>query len=670
MSDILELKITGWNYKGFKVPNININLEDPKGTRNFTLFQMLSGEGKTTTLNLLRYSFYDINDHHSLGELKEIINTFRPDDITITKGIFEVSFKLNNKINYRIILNFDYSTSKINYSTIRGDGDGIVSGLVLPENLQRFITPEFINKTFFDLELAESLYDAESQETDKTIKKLSKLDYLDEISNNLESYKQAYIKTNTKTKDNDLKDKIKNRENLLSQQKKIEAKAESKKIEKNKLTKEITEIKTIIQKISLENDKIRDKVKNATDKLEEKNTQLRDSFENAYNCIKSPMSMNKELADELIEFENNLTKKRIPKAVGESFFEDLVESESCLCGHDMTKEMKNKIWENKSLFLEDDILNILNPIKSSIKKYDENEFKNLPEYFDNLIKHERESRIAKNEFEHVNQNTDNKYFNEQSKIFVLKERELKEINVWLNEVYSKPYSPSDDYNTESIKTITHRLAKLDDEIEIKAQAVKVSTKIRKLKELLKDVGIFSLDKISKTIIQNINKEVKRVMPLEPIYVESIKNKITLKTEDGIKRSGNGGASRGQMARIAYLFLITLLNRPNLKFPLIVDSPVTALDTTGRTEIAKSLSKDFSGQYIGLLLDTERADFSDILEEELSSNINLITAFSKSEASVHMIKLAENYSVDTGEFLDGVVSYNKDFFNKFKGAKNN
>ena len=160
------------------------------------------------------------------------------------------------------------------------------------------------------------------------------------------------------------------------------------------------------------------------------------------------------------------------------------------------------------------------------------------------------------------------------------------------------------------------------------------------------------------------------MPLEPIYVESIKNKITLKTEDGIKRSGNGGASRGQMARIAYLFLITLLNRPNLKFPLIVDSPVTALDTTGRTEIAKSLSKDFSGQYIGLLLDTERADFSDILEEELSSNINLITAFSKSEASVHMIKLAENYSVDTGEFLDGVVSYNKDFFNKFKGAKNN
>ena len=40
MSDILELKITGWNYKGFKVPNININLEDPKGTRNFTLFQM------------------------------------------------------------------------------------------------------------------------------------------------------------------------------------------------------------------------------------------------------------------------------------------------------------------------------------------------------------------------------------------------------------------------------------------------------------------------------------------------------------------------------------------------------------------------------------------------------------------------------------------------------
>ncbi len=62
--------------------------------------------------------------------------------------------------------------------------------------------------------------------------------------------------------------------------------------------------------------------------------------------------------------------------------------------------------------------------------------------------------------------------------------------------------------------------------------------------------------------------------------------------------------------------------------------------------------------------------NNILEKELNNEINLITAFSKSEASSHMIKLAEEHDVNTNEFENGVVGYNKDFFNKFKGAKNN
>ena len=60
--DFTEVKITGWSYKGFKTPDVEIKIEDnAEGNRNFTLYQMLSGEGKTTTLKLLRNSFYDIN---------------------------------------------------------------------------------------------------------------------------------------------------------------------------------------------------------------------------------------------------------------------------------------------------------------------------------------------------------------------------------------------------------------------------------------------------------------------------------------------------------------------------------------------------------------------------------------------------------------------------------
>ena len=43
----------------------------------------------------------------------------------------------------------------------------------------------------------------------------------------------------------------------------------------------------------------------------------------------------------------------------------------------------------------------------------------------------------------------------------------------------------------------------------------------------------------------------------------------------------------------------------------------------------------------LYLTAERKHFSDVLEKELSNNINLITVFTKSEAAKHMIDLAKN-----------------------------
>ena len=55
---VQNLKITGWEYKGFKTPVGIVNIVDIHNTRDFTLYQMLCGEGKTTTLNLLRNSLW------------------------------------------------------------------------------------------------------------------------------------------------------------------------------------------------------------------------------------------------------------------------------------------------------------------------------------------------------------------------------------------------------------------------------------------------------------------------------------------------------------------------------------------------------------------------------------------------------------------------------------
>ena len=50
---INNVKIIGWSYRGLNVPDYDIYLEDPDQNRNFSLILQLSGQGKTTTLNLL-----------------------------------------------------------------------------------------------------------------------------------------------------------------------------------------------------------------------------------------------------------------------------------------------------------------------------------------------------------------------------------------------------------------------------------------------------------------------------------------------------------------------------------------------------------------------------------------------------------------------------------------
>jgi hypothetical protein len=330
----------------------------------------------------------------------------------------------------------------------------------------------------------------------------------------------------------------------------------------------------------------------------------------------------------------------------------------------MTPEMQANIKDNKKLYLDEENIAIVNPIKTAIKGYENIE--NIDDIFQNLIKYERETKIAKNEFDQIYENTDDETLKKLANDKANSTLELQEIENWLKNIYNKPYNPQDPPNTESFKTLQRRISDIEEDINKRSKAVTESKKINKLKQWITEIQKDSLDKISEKIIEDINKEVKRVLPLEEIYVESIKNKITLITPDGTKRSGE---SRGQMARIAYLFLINLLNKSNLKFPLVVDSPVTALDAIGRSEIAKGLIKDHSGQYIGFVFDVEKEQFAEILQKELNNNINLITVFNKSEASQHMIDLADKYKIDIYEFEAGVVAYDHEFFNNFIGSKN-
>ena len=187
----------------------------------------------------------------------------------------------------------------------------------------------------------------------------------------------------------------------------------------------------------------------------------------------------------------------------------------------------------------------------------------------------------------------------------------------------------------------------------------ISKKITIIKDILKQTEKKSLDFITNDLVEKINKEIPRVMPFEKIFVKDIKNRIVLEDrEEG---------SAGQQARIGYLFLIKLLDRPNLNFPFIVDSPVTALDDISRSEIATTIATHLNNQYIGLILPKEREDFVDVLEEKTNNKVHLIVAFNTIDKETKkLVNLAKEYDVIKDPDKNYIISYdNKDFFWNFK-----
>lgn len=664
MSKSVEsVKITGWSYRGLNVPDYDIKLDDPDNKRNFSLLLQLSGQGKTTTLNLLRYSFYNFLDEiEDKNARKEAFNALNNKNKPNEKGEFKLFLKLNNQTNYTIALNFDFINYKIHYFTTAGDGVGNKPGLNLPESLQDHISSEFIKKSFFNLELADELFDEQEKETDKTIINICKLYFLDKIGNAFDVYKNNYeIKTgNSKVSNQELEEMHHLRKKIEEQLKNITKKENEYSEKRKQLKNEFNSLEKEESKIRSLNAEINEKLTAAENAIRDCEADLSESFVACYDFLKNPMKFSTYYFESLNNFEENLTKMGIPKSVGESFFSELIESNECLCGHTMNEEMRNNIKTNQFKFLTDETYNVLNPMKNKIKDTKKVENEEFDNEFKELIKKMGNLNKAKNKLTNVKENIDEERIIEISKRKSEIENEIKPLNKFLDETINQKWSDTDNPATESKKSLEKQLSNVRDEIEEATGTVKLGKQIKLIKKYLAEIKKESLEEISNSIIEKINIEVPRVLKYEPIYVQSIKDKITFKDRSG--------ASQGQKVRITYLFLIALLNRSNLKFPFIVDSPATAIDDLSKEEVAKSLANYIQSQYIAFLLTPERSDFADVLDEELKGNLNLIVAFPKNEHTENLISQAKEFPENTEleKWKNGIVSYNREFFYSFRG----
>ena len=323
---------------------------------------MPSGMGKTTTLNLLRYSFCD----YSKIVEKQTISSLQKEGGKDRKGEFILNIKINNE-KYRIKTIFDFNKKSLSYETT-DPIDGTNPGLNLPEEIKKYLDQEYIEKTFFDLELVEDLF--ESTAAIDSINKLYKLYYFNQIGNALDSY--LIKKQNESQTENISKKKLEElknyRDKLFKKRDELISKNESNQKEYENLKKEKKKFEKVKNDIENSKKSIKEKFDTAREKIALAKNDLKNAYDDYYLKLRNPMLINKQFNEKLINFEKNLNNLKIPESVGKAFFDDLIKAKKCLCGHEMNNEMKEKILESKESILSEDTWLILSVLKHKIRK--------------------------------------------------------------------------------------------------------------------------------------------------------------------------------------------------------------------------------------------------------------------------------------------------------------
>ena len=647
----MDVRILSWKTKGLRVPDWEINI-DPANGKKTAMIMMPSGMGKTTTLKLLRYSFCDYSKILQKKDISSLQNLNTKEPV----GEFTINIKIDNQ-KYRIKSIFDFNKLTLSYETT-DPIDGTSKGLNLPDQINKYLDQEYIEKTFFDLELVEKLF--ESTAATDSINKLYKLYYFKQIGNVLDDYlvKKQNESSSGKINKKELEELKLNRDKLINKQKQLVNQNEKNLNELENLKLEKKKFEKIKNEIENSKITIKEKIDNSREKISLAKNDLKEGFTDLYSKIRNPILINNEFKKKLINFESNLNNLKIPESVGRAFFDDLIKSKSCLCGHEMSNEMKENILKSKESILSEDTWLILSVLKHKIRKESEKETLNLTNLLANIAEKKGKLSIEERKGnEIVDGIDDNKYQEAVKRLNKIDER-INQLDLFFKEYYEAP-KKTDTPDDNSIKKISNLLQITIDKIGEATATENISKKIIIIKDILKQTEEKSLDFITNDLVEKINKEIPRVMPFEKIFVKDIKNRIVLEDRDE--------GSAGQQARIGYLFLIKLLDRPNLNFPFIVDSPVTALDDISRSEIATTIASHLNNQYIGLILPKEREDFVDVLEEKTNDKVHLIVAFNTIDKETEkLVNLAKEYNVIKDPDKNYIVSYdNKDFFWNFK-----
>jgi len=640
----MKFNLLGWKCEGLRCPDFDFEL-NKNGNALATFLQMPNGTGKTSTLRLLKRSLYKHEFKSTeIEEYKAKKNEFKK------KGFFEAKFEVEGKIFYTKI-NFDFEKQDCSYSSTLSD-KGHENFFRLPSEIENVVDKELIDLLFVDLELdVKPMFRDHQTGAQEAIRKFCKINLLKYIINDFVTFKNKKRKENVKSGNiqNQINTEEARENKIINKITEVEKKVEEYKKYLNETQEEYNQAKKRLDEILDSDTQLKKKRKELEIRRDETKYKYEDLLNKNFDTIKNIGSYDSTLKKEIVDFVNSLDEMGLPEEEVKIFFDKILKRKNCICGEELTDEKKEIIRNEMNTFISISEAGIITGIKAAVNENTQEKEQN------NLSENSLKIQDYKQELEALNDNINLikdralKDDIELSKRKDLLEKERSKKKEYLDEIVTQPWRAKDNEDTQSLVSLKEQKRIVEKKLADLSGTKEIEEKVSIITEILEVAMDEAENEISKEITKECNKKIDQMLTKNPIYINSIKNNIVL--------DGQLEGSTGQEARIGIIFLLTILERSKIQFPLIVDTPVKGMDNAAKRRTAKFISR-LQSQFLCFVIDSDKPKFTDQFNEITDGNGNFITAFRRSN---EFDKLAENNSSNN----DNKISYNGQVVHGYK-----
>jgi DNA sulfur modification protein DndD len=653
----VRINIAGWSCEGLRCPDVDIDLRKADGLPFHVAFlQMPNGTGKTTTLDLLKAAL----SGEAASWDEAMVRGVRRRGDENESGSFKVKLLVDGRpLTFEI--DFDFENGRALCYTTRPGSGGVRSGWLPPPEMRRFLDISFLNLFVFNGELANKLFVPEEGAAEGAIDALCQLYLLENVSDQLDTEwnKAAKSRAGPKTQSTleSLQSKLgelqarktkltRNREKAVAEQAAAQAKSDE-------LEEKIREKTAGMNKDQgdLADGRTREAKADAT---------VKEATASLHQAMRLPLALSPFIGKALDDWKDQLDDLKLPEVTSAQFFTDLQKKDECICGTTMTEGMRIQIGVMSKAVLSTAENGQLNIIKGDIEKYRPepggptfNE--DLTQKLADLSAARREQLEAQQdvralrrkiieaggdqvqEWEEQQKESDETCGRLQALIDAIDDAGL---NLRPGEeVYSLAKIQRD------IDEATAKITEATNTVELRRKTTLIQSILQRAEELARRT-------IKDELLIACNNRLKIILANDPIELEAI---------DGhLKLAGQDRGSEAQMLSVGYTFLMTLLERGDNRFPLLVDSPVGKMDGTVRRQVGR-LIPDLCSQFVTFVINTERADFVSSVEGRATDALYL-TFFRKTDGTRRLMANlpAGNYA----ENDSGVLVNDEVYFDSF------